>query len=72
MLPAHAYPELKTPASEGEFRYGLAKSEKELDGIPGAVLFTTNCLMPPEDSYADRVFTTAVVGYPGLVHILGG
>jgi len=37
--------------------------------MPGAVLFTTNCLMPPKDSYRDRVFTTALVGYPGLVHI---
>lgn len=70
MLPAHAYPELKKyPHLKGNFGTAWQNQKKELDGIPGAVLFTTNCLMPPLDSYADRVFTTAVVGYPGLVHI---
>lgn len=70
MLPAHAYPELKKyPHLQGNFGTAWQNQQKELDGIPGAVLFTTNCLMPPKDSYADRVFTTAVVGYPGLVHI---
>ena len=70
MLPAHAYPELKKhPHLKGNFGTAWQNQKKELDGIPGAVLFTTNCLMPPRDSYADRVFTTAVVGYPGLVHI---
>lgn len=70
MLPAHAYPELhKYPHLKGNFGTAWQNQQKELDGIPGAVLFTTNCLMPPRPSYADRVFTTAVVGYPGLVHI---
>jgi hydroxylamine reductase len=73
MLPAHAYPELKKhPHLKGNFGTAWQNQKKELDGIPGAVLFTTNCLMPPKDSYADRVFTTAVVGYPGLVHIPEG
>ena len=70
MLPAHAYPELKKyPHLKGHFGTAWQNQQKELEGIPGAVLFTTNCLMPPRPSYADRVFTTAVVGYPGLVHI---
>jgi hydroxylamine reductase len=70
MLPAHAYPDLhKYPHLKGNFGTAWQNQQKELDGIPGAVLFTTNCLMPPRPSYADRVFTTAVVGYPGLVHI---
>ena len=70
MLPAHAYPELKKYAHlKGNFGTAWQNQQKELDGIPGAILFTTNCLMPPKPSYADRVFTTSVVGYPGLVHI---
>jgi hydroxylamine reductase len=72
MLPAHAYPELKKyPHLKGNFGTAWQNQQKELDGVPGAVLFTTNCLMPPKPSYAGRVFTTAVVGYPGLVHIPG-
>lgn len=47
----------------------MAESAKEFDGLPGALLFTTNCLMPPKDSYRDRVFTTEVVAFPGCVHI---
>ncbi|MGN0205353.1 MAG: hydroxylamine reductase, partial [Coprococcus sp.] len=43
--------------------------QKEFDGIPAPVLFTTNCLMPPKPGYADRVFTTEVVSYPEMVHI---
>ncbi|NLY90876.1 MAG: hydroxylamine reductase [Firmicutes bacterium] len=70
MLPAHAYPELKKHTHlKGNFGTAWQNQQKELEGIPGAVLFTTNCLMPPRPSYADRVFTTAVVGYPGLAHI---
>lgn len=70
MLPAHAYPKLKKyPHLKGNFGTAWQNQQKELDKVPGAVLFTTNCLMPPKPSYADRVFTTAVVGYPELVHI---
>ncbi|MDR2649857.1 MAG: hydroxylamine reductase [Clostridiales bacterium] len=70
MLPAHAYPELKKYAHlKGNFGTAWQNQQKEFDGVPGAFLFTTNCLMPPKVSYADRVFTTANVGYPGLVHI---
>lgn len=70
MLPAHGYPELKKyPQLKGNFGTAWQNQQKEFDGVPGAFLFTTNCLMPPKPSYSDRVFTTAVVAYPGLVHI---
>jgi hydroxylamine reductase len=70
MLPAHAYPELKKYAHlKGNFGTAWQNQQKEFDGVPGAFLFTTNCLTPPKASYADRVFTTASVGYPGLLHI---
>lgn len=70
MLPAHGYPELKKYLHlKGNFGTAWQSQQKEFDGIPAPVLFTTNCLMPPKSSYIDRVFTTAVVDYPGLVHI---
>ena len=70
MLPAHAYPELKKyPHLKGNFGTAWQNQQKEFDHIPGAVLFTTNCLMPVKPSYADRVFTTEVVSYPEMVHI---
>ncbi len=70
MLPAHAYPELKKyPQLKGNFGTAWQNQQKEFDGIPGALLYTTNCLMPPKASYADRVFTTEVVAFPGAVHI---
>jgi len=70
MLPAHAYPELKKYQHlQGNFGTAWQNQQKEFDGIPAPVLFTTNCLMPPKLCYADRVFTTAVVGFPGLEHI---
>ena len=70
MLPAHGYPGLKKyPHLAGNFGTAWQYQQKELDQIPAPVLFTTNCLMPPRPSYADRVYTTSVVGYPGLRHI---
>ena len=70
MLPAHAYPELKKyPHLKGNYGTAWQNQQKEFDAIPGAVLFTTNCLMPVKDSYRDRVFTTEVVSYPGMLHI---
>lgn len=70
MLPAHGYPELKKyPHLKGNFGTAWQNQQKEFDDMPGAVLFTTNCLMPPRPSYSDRIFTTAVVSYPELVHI---
>ena len=70
MLSAHAYPELKKyPHLKGNFGTAWQNQQKEFAILPAPILFTTNCLMPPKDSYADRVFTTEVVGYPGIQHI---
>ncbi|MDR3301404.1 MAG: hydroxylamine reductase [Spirochaetaceae bacterium] len=71
MLPAHAYPQLKKHSQlKGNFGTAWQNQQKEFDGIPAAVLFTTNCIMPVKDSYKDRVFTTALTGFPGLPHIV--
>lgn len=70
MLPAHAYPELKKYKHlKGNFGTAWQNQQKEFDGVPGAFLFTTNCLMPPRPSYKDHVFTTEVVSFPGVTHI---
>ena len=70
MLPAHGYPELKKYAHlKGNFGTAWQNQQREFADIPAPVLFTTNCLMPPKASYADRVFTTAVVSYPEITHI---
>jgi len=70
MLPAHGYPLLKKhPQLKGNFGTAWQNQQKEFDGVPAPVLFTTNCLMPPRPSYSDRVFTTEVVEYPGMTHI---
>lgn len=54
---------------KGNFGTAWQNQQKEFADIPAPILFTTNCLMPPKKSYADRVFTTEVVAYPGMVHI---
>ncbi len=70
MLPAHGYPGLKKyPHLAGNFGTAWQSQQKEFDAIPAPILFTTNCLMPPRDSYKDRVYTTSVVGFDDLVHI---
>ena len=70
MLPAHGYPELrKFKHLKGNFGTAWQNQQKEFADIPAPVLFTTNCLMPVRPSYADRVFTTEVVAYPGIRHI---
>ena len=72
MLPAHGYPELKKYKHlVGNFGTAWQSQQKEFDNIPAPILFTTNCLMPPRESYRDRVYTTSVVGYDGLTHIEG-
>ena len=70
MLPAHGYPGLnKYPHLAGNFGTAWQNQQKEFAELPAPVLFTTNCLMPPKASYADRVFTTEVVSYPEMTHI---
>lgn len=70
MLPALAYPELKKYSQlKGNFGTAWQNQQKEFDALPAPILFTTNCLMPLRPSYADRVFTTEVVAFPGAVHI---
>ncbi len=70
MLPAHAYPELKKyPQLKGNFGTAWQNQQKEFADVPGAILYTTNCIMPVKDSYKDRVFTTAVVHYPECAYI---
>lgn len=70
MLPAHGYPELKRFAHlKGNFGTAWQNQKREFDGVPAPILFTSNCLVPPKESYADRVFTTAVTGYPGMAYI---
>ncbi|NBJ14658.1 MAG: hydroxylamine reductase [Dehalobacter sp. 4CP] len=70
MLPAHAYPEFKKYVHlKGNFGTAWQNQQKEFDNIPAPIFFTTNCLMPPKASYADRVYTTSVVGYPEMKHI---
>ncbi len=72
MLPAHSYPEpRKYSHLKGNFGSAWQNQQKEFDGIPGALLFTTNCLMPPKESYIDRVFTCGLVEFDGVTHIEG-
>lgn len=70
MLPCHAYPELKKYSHlKGNFGTAWQNQQKEFIDLPAPVLFTTNCIMPVKDNYADRIFTTSVVEYPNMVHI---
>lgn len=70
MLPCHGYPELKKyDHFYGHYGTAWQNQQKEFADFPGAILFTTNCIQKPRDSYAANVFTTGLVGWPGLVHI---
>lgn len=70
MLPAHGYPKFQEyPQLKGNFGTAWQSQQKEFADIPAPVLFTTNCLMPQRPSYQDRIYTTSVVGYDGLIHI---
>lgn len=73
MLPCHGYPELKK-YSHFYGHYGTAwqNQAKEFPEFPGSILFTTNCIQKPADSYKANVFTTGLVGWPDLVHIDDG
>lgn len=70
LLPAHGYPELQRYEHlAGHMGTAWQNQREEFAKLPGAILFTSNCLMPPASSYADRVFTTAAVAFPDSVHI---
>ncbi|SDO82468.1 hydroxylamine reductase [Desulforhopalus singaporensis] len=70
MLPCHSYPELKKYSHfYGHFGTAWQNQAKEFPEFPGAILFTTNCIQKPAETYKDNVFTTGLVGWPGLVHI---
>jgi hydroxylamine reductase len=70
MLPAHGYPGLrKYPHLAGHFGTAWQNQQKEFDNVPAAVLFTTNCIQKPRDSYKDRVFTTGLVAWPDVTHV---
>ena len=70
MLPAHGYPELKKYEHlKGNFGTAWQNQQKEFADIPAPILFTTNCLMLPQKSYKDRIYTTSVVQFPDMVHI---
>jgi len=73
MLPAHYYPAFKK-YSHFVGNYGNAwwKQKEEFESFNGPILMTTNCIVPPKDSYKDRLYTTGAAGYPGCRHIAGG
>ncbi len=70
MLPCHGYPELKKYAHfYGHYGTAWQNQKKEFAEFPGAILMTTNCIQKPKDSYQDNIFTTGLVGWPGVRHI---
>jgi hydroxylamine reductase len=70
MLPTHGYPGLKKyPHFYGHFGTAWQNQHKEFPQFPGAILMTTNCLQKPRDTYAENIFTTGLVGWPGMKHI---
>ena len=72
MLPAHYYPAFrKYPNFVGNYGNAWWKQKEEFEAFGGPILMTTNCIVPPKDSYRDRLYTTGAAGYPGCTHILG-
>ena len=72
MLPAHYYPELKKyPHLVGNYGNAWHKQKEEFELFNGPILMTTNCIVPPKDSYKNRMFTTGAAGYVGCKHIEG-
>jgi hydroxylamine reductase len=70
MLPCHGYPELKKyPHFYGHYGTAWQNQHREFAEFPGAILMTTNCIQKPRDSYRDNIFTTGLVGWPGVAHI---
>lgn len=72
MLPAHYYPAFKKyPNFIGNYGNAWWKQKEEFESFNGPILMTTNCIVPPKDSYKDRLYTTGAAGYPGCKHIPG-
>ena len=70
MLPCHGYPELKKhPHFYGHYGTAWQNQHKEFPDFPGPVLFTTNCIQKPREDYKERIFTTGLVGWPGVSHL---
>ncbi|MBD2138963.1 hydroxylamine reductase [Anabaena sp. FACHB-1237] len=70
LLPGHGYPLLKQyPHFYGHYGIAWQHQTHDFDHFPGAIIMTTNCLVPPHESYQDRLFTMGPVGYPGLQHL---
>ena len=73
MLPAHYYPAFKKyPNFVGNYGNAWWKQKEEFEQFNGPILMTTNCIVPPKDSYKNRLYTTGAAGYPGCSHIPGG
>ena len=73
MLPANAYPKLKAfPHLVGQYGTAWQKQREEFEPFNGPILFTTNCIIPPKESYVGRIYTTGPVGWPGTTHIDAG
>jgi hydroxylamine reductase len=70
MLPCHGYPELKKYSHlYGHYGTAWQNQAKEFDAFPGAIVMTTNCIQKPKAGYNDRIFTTGLVGWPGVTHL---
>ena len=70
MLPAHYYPAFqKYPNFVGNYGNAWWQQKEEFEAFRGPILLTTNCLVPPKDSYKNRLYTTGAVGFPGCPHI---
>ena len=70
MLPAHYYPAFKKyPHFAGNYGNAWWQQKEEFESFHGPILMTTNCIVPPKDSYKDRLYTTGAAGYPGCAHI---
>jgi len=70
MLPANYYPAFKRfEHFVGNYGNSWWKQDEEFEKFNGPILMTTNCIIPPRDSYKDKVFTTGAAGYPGMRHI---
>ena len=72
MLPTHYYPAFKKyPNFVGNYGNAWWKQKEEFESFNGPILMTTNCIVPPKDSYKNRLYTTGAAGYPGCTHIPG-